>query len=44
MKKSAFSLNEGGYSVNEGIGMEFCRKGKSVKRSGSFSELTDSEN
>ena len=30
--------------MNEGLGMDFYRKGKSVKRSGPFSEPPDSEN
>ena len=31
-------------SVNEGLGKDFYREGSSVKRSGPFSELADSEN
>ena len=34
----------GGNSVNEGFGKDLYRKGNSVKRSGPFSELPDSEN
>ena len=30
--------------MNEGFGKDFYRKGNSVKRSGPFSELPDSEN
>ena len=30
--------------MNEGFGKDFYRKGNSVKRSGPFSELLDSEN
>ena len=30
--------------MNEGLGKDFYRKGKSAKRSGPFSELLDSEN
>ena len=33
----------GGNSANEGLGMEFYRKGNSVKRFGPFSEPPDSE-
>ena len=43
-KKVLFSEKGGGNSLNEGLGKDFYRKGKSVKRSGRFSETPDSEN
>ena len=43
VKKSAFSLNAR-HSVNDGFCKEFFRKGNSLKRSGRFHELLDSEN
>ena len=42
-KKGVFSEKGGGNSVNGGFGKDFYRKGNSVKRSGPFSELPDSE-
>ena len=42
--KGVFSEKGGVNSVNEGFGKDFYRKGNSVKRSGRFSELPDSEN
>ena len=42
-KKGVFSEKGGGNSVNGGFGKDFYRKGKSVKRSGPFSEPPDSE-
>ena len=37
-KKGVFSEKGAGNSVNGGLGMDFHRKGNSVKRSGRFSE------
>ena len=42
-EKKAFGEKGGGNSVNEGFGKDFHRKGKSVERSGPFSEPPDSE-
>ena len=42
-KKGFVSEKGGRNSVNEGFGKDFCSQGSSVKRSGPFSELPDSE-
>ena len=44
VKKRAFQCKGGRHSVNERFGQDFYRKGNSVKRSGPFGELPDSEN
>ena len=44
VENRGFQWKGGRDSVNEGFGKDFYRKGNSVKRSGPFSELQDSEN
>ena len=44
VKKKGFSVKRGRDSVKGGFGKDCYRKGNSVKRSGPFSELPDSEN
>ena len=42
--KKVLSEKGRGNSVNQGLGKDFYRKGKSVKRFGPISESPDSEN